>query len=46
MTIDGVYKDKATDEFKRVSSFPEAELENIEVAVRLAKEWITEQRAS
>ena len=42
VAIDRVYK--SGDEFRRVSTFPENELENLEVAVARTKAFIAEQR--
>lgn len=41
LTIDRVYK--IGEEFKRTSSFPTSELDNLEVVVQRVKEWIANQ---
>lgn len=42
LTLDRVYK--SGEEFKRTSSFPNSELDNLEVVVQRVKEWIAKQR--
>lgn len=42
LTIDRVYKNG--DEFKRTSSFPESEFDNVQVVVQRVKDWIASQR--
>jgi hypothetical protein len=42
LTLDRVYK--RGDEFKRTSSFPEQELENVKLAVERACEYIAQRR--
>jgi hypothetical protein len=42
LSLDRVYK--AGDTFKRVSSFPEQEFDNVKLAVEAAKEYIATKR--
>lgn len=42
LTLDRVYK--RGDEFKRTSSFPEQELENVKLAVERACQYIAQRR--